>query len=69
MTLEEVRGFDVSIHAPVRVRLRESSVPFNIESFNSRTREGATAESSAPVRRTSFNSRTREGATKSCVML
>ena len=53
----------VSIHAPVRVRRRNSSSVFWKSSFNSRTREGATTMIPLEVLDKCFNSRTREGAT------
>ena len=59
----------VSIHAPVRVRLRGRNIFFIKMSFNSRTREGATNSLIFQVIRIScFNSRTREGATICIVM-
>ena len=42
MKLEDRMYSKVSIHAPVRVRQKESCSPGTIDSFNSRTREGAT---------------------------
>ena len=56
----------VSIHAPVKVRLQNFLFLFWPVSFNSRTREGATAGFAFHIPKVlSFNSRTREGATQS----
>ena len=64
--LAKVLGVAVSIHTPVRERLKAIEQMFAEKGrFNSRSREGATqAQGPRKAPHTSFNSRSREGATR-----